>query len=78
MGKKFDYLQNHIDRLEHTNALLAHEEHILEFKALCADMIKEATPSIKDECIQEMKRMLPPEPKKEEVQVKINMKDIKR
>lgn len=32
MGKKFDYLQNHIDRLEHTNALLAHEEHILEFE----------------------------------------------
>ena len=55
----YDYFKQYVDRLEHIKAITAHEEHILEFKAMCADMIKEATPSIKEECMQDMKAQMP-------------------
>ena len=74
----FDYFKQYVDRLEHIKAITAHEEHIMEFKAMCADMIKEATPAIKEECMREMKAMLPQEPQKQDVQVRLNMKDIKK
>ena len=78
----FDYYQQYVKNLEHANAITAHEEHILEFQAMCAKQIKEATPSIEEDCIQKMKAMMPhPEPrprKKLDVQVEINMKDVKK
>lgn len=49
---------------------------------MCAKQIKEATPSIEEDCIQKMKAMMThPEPKprkKLDVQVEINMKDVKK
>ena len=35
----YDYFKQYVDRLEHFKAVTAHEEHIMEFKAMCADMI---------------------------------------
>lgn len=32
----FDYFKNYVDHLERYNQLEAHEQHILEFKAMCA------------------------------------------
>ena len=60
---KFDYFQQYVKNLENANKITAHEEHILEFQAMCAKKIKEATPGIEEDCIQKMKAMLPPEPK---------------
>ena len=78
---KFDYYQQYVRNLEHANEITAHEEHILEFQAMCAKQIKEATPSSEEDCIEKMKAMLPPEPKsnkKQDVRVEINMKDVKK
>ena len=35
----YDYFQQQVNQLEHINAQTAHEHHIQEFKAMCADMI---------------------------------------
>ena len=78
---KFDYYQQYVKNLENANKITAHEEHILEFQAMCAKQIKEATPGIEEDCIEKMKAMLPPEPKptkKQDVRVEINMKDVKK
>ena len=32
----FDYFKNYVDHIERYNQLEAHEQHIMEFKAMCA------------------------------------------
>ena len=43
----FDYFKKVVDDMERIRAETAHEEHILEFRAMCAKMISDAIPDIK-------------------------------
>ena len=71
--------------MERIKAQTAHEEHILEFKAMCSDMINEMAPEIKRECMEECKNEIKKEQdssrkrtKEPEVQFHLNMKDIEK
>ena len=66
----FDYFKNYVDHIERYNKLEAHEQHILEFKAMCAQMITDSIPHIKQECLDAMRE----EQKKEEQQEKVKPK----
>ena len=67
--------ENYKKHIENLNAMTAHEQHIIEFRAMCAQMIEDAKAGIKNECMEEMKGQ---QQKKQDVQVRINMKDIKK
>ncbi len=51
--------ENYKKHIEHLNAMTAHEQHIIEFRAMCGQMIEDAKAGIKNECMEEMKGMLP-------------------
>ena len=60
----FDYFKKVVDDMERIKAETAHEEHIVEFRAMCAKMINDAIPDIKQQCLEAMRQEL----KKEEQQ----------
>ena len=70
--------------MERIKAQSAHEEHILEFRAMCADMINQMAPEIKRECMDERKQEIEKEQssrsrkKDPEIQFHLNMKDIEK
>ena len=79
----FDYFKQYVSEMERIRAQTAHDEHILEFRAMCAKMINDAIPDIKRQCIEacrnELKIGEQKEAKKEEkVDVKLNFSDIER
>ena len=43
----FDYFKNFVEHMHHIDAETAHEQHILEFQAMCAKMSNDAIPDIK-------------------------------
>ncbi len=47
--------ENYKKHIENLNAMTAHEQHIIEFRAMCAQMIEDAKAGIKNECMEEMK-----------------------
>ena len=79
----FDYFKQYVSEMERIKVQTAHDEHILEFRAMCAKMISDAIPDIKQQCIEacrnELKLNQRQEAKKEEkVDVKLNFSDIER
>lgn len=60
----FDYFKNFVEHMTHIDPETAHEQHILEFQAMCAKMINDAIPDIKQQCLEAMRQ----EQKKEEQQ----------
>ena len=70
--------------MEHINAETAHEQHILDFRAMCAKMIDDAVPGIKEQCMEECKQELKKEAtcgckkKDKDVEVRLNFKDIEK
>ena len=40
----FDYFKQYVSEMERIRAETAHEEHIIEFRAMCAKMINDAIP----------------------------------
>ena len=62
----FDYFKNFVEHMTHIDPETAHEQHILEFQAMCAKMINDAIPDIKQQCLEAMRQ----EQKKEEQQEK--------
>ena len=60
----FDYFKNFVDHMTHVDPETAHEQHIVEFQAMCAKMISDAIPDIKQQCLEAMRQEL----KKEEQQ----------
>ena len=80
----FDYFKQYVSEMERIKAETAHDEHIIEFRAMCAKMINDAIPEIKQHCLEEYRR----EAKKEQacackkkdknVEVRLNFKDIER
>ena len=43
----FDYFKQYVSEMERIKAETAHDEHIIEFRAMCAKMINDAIPDIK-------------------------------
>ena len=52
----FDYFKNFVEHMHPIDAETAHEQHILEFQAMCAKMISDAIPKIKQECLEAMRQ----------------------
>ena len=52
----FDYFKNFVEHMHHIDAETAHEQHILEFRAMCAKMISDAIPTIKEQCLIDCRR----------------------
>ena len=42
----YDYFKQYVSEQERIRAKTAHDEHILEFRAMCAKMIQDAIPQI--------------------------------
>ncbi len=71
--------------MERIKAQTDHEEHILEFRAMCADMINQMAPEIKRECMEECKQEIEKEQsssckrkKEPEIEYRFNIKDIEK
>lgn len=43
---KYDYFKQYVSEQERIRAKTAHDEHILEFRTMCAKMIQDAIPQI--------------------------------
>jgi len=43
----YNYFKQYVSEMERIRAKTAHEEHIVEFRAMCAKMISDAIPDIK-------------------------------
>ena len=54
----FDYFKQYVSEMERIKAKTAHDEHIIEFRAMCAKMINDAIPDIKRQCVEECKKEL--------------------
>ena len=52
----FDYFKNFVEHMTHIDPETAHEQHIVEFQAMCAKMINDAIPKIKQECLEAMRQ----------------------
>ena len=77
----FDYFKQYVSEMERIKAETAHDEHIIEFRAMCAKMIGDAIPDIKEQCLEECRKELKIEERQEEkkeVNVKLNFSDIER
>ena len=77
----FDYFKQYVSEMERIKAETAHDEHIIEFRAMCAKMIGDAIPDIKRQCVEECKKELKmgeQQEEKKEVNVKLNFSDIER
>ena len=54
----FDYFKQYVSEMERIKAETAHDEHIIEFRAMCSKMINDAIPEIKQQCMEECKKEL--------------------
>ena len=78
----YDYFKQYVSEMERIKAKTAHDEHILEFQAMCAKMINDAIPDIKKQCLEEFKQTYHEsgtnnKMKAEEVEVRINTESIR-
>lgn len=48
----YDYFKQYVSEMERIKAKTAHDEHIIEFRAMCAKMINDAIPDIKQQCME--------------------------
>ena len=82
MANSYDYFKQQVAQMENIRAKTAHEQHIVEFRAMCAKMINDAIPDIKQQCMEECRQELAREnaskSKQEKVDVRLNIKDIQR
>ena len=53
MANSYDYFKQQVAQMENIRAKTAHEEHIVWFRAMCAKMINDAIPDIKQQCMEE-------------------------
>ena len=84
----YDYFKQYVSEMERIKAKTAHDEHILEFQAMCAKMINDAIPEIKRQCLEECKNELKIGAKREEkadshankpeVQFHFSVKDLEK
>ena len=70
----FDYFKNFVEHMTHIDPETAHEQHIVEFQAMCAKMISDAIPDIKQQCLEAMRQELKQkEQQKAKQQQKVNV-----
>ena len=81
MANSYDYFKQQVAQMENIRAKTAHEQHIVEFRAMCAKMINDAIPEIKQQCMEECRQQMERKAnnqKQEKVEVRLNIKDIQR
>ena len=66
MANSYDYFKQQVAQMENIRAKTAHEQHIVEFRAMCAKMISDAIPKIKQECLEAMRQELKQKEQQEE------------
>ena len=79
----YDYFKQQVSEMERIRAKTAHEEHIVEFRAMCAKMISDAIPDIKRQCVEECRKEFGAEgqnPKEiePEIEAKLDIGNIKK
>ena len=77
----FDYFKQYVSEMERIKAKTAHDEHIIEFRAMCAKMINDAIPDIKRQCVEECRKELKMgerQEEKKEMEVKFSFSDFER
>ncbi len=78
----YDYFKQYVSEMENQKAKTVHEEHIVEFRALCAKMINDAIPEIKrqakEEILREQEAERKSQPKQQEVEVKVSAEKIRK
>ena len=72
MANDFNYFKQYVDEMERIKVKTAHDQHIMEFQAMCSKMIQDAAPSIKDYVKQELMQEL------ENKQLRISEKQMER
>ena len=70
----YDYFKQYVSEMERIKAKTAHDEHVLEFRALTAKMINDAIPEIKQYVLEEVRRELKLNEKQEEKQQEVNVR----
>ena len=89
MANSYDYFKQQVAQMENIRAKTAHEQHILEFRAMCAKMINDAIPDIKQQCMEECRREIDryaeknackcrSENKQDKVDVRLDFKNIEQ
>ena len=81
MANSYDYFKQQVAQMENIRAKTAHQEHIVQFRAMCAKMINDAIPDIKQQCMEECRQQMERKAnnqKQEKVDLRLNMKDIER
>ena len=81
MANSYDYFKQQVAQMENIRAKTAHEQHIVEFRAMCAKMINDAIPDIKQQCMEECRQQMERKTnnqKQEKVDLRLNIKDIQR
>ena len=74
-----DYFKAYVDQIERIRVETAHDQHIIEFRAMCAKMIEEAMPKIRDYVKQEiMAELRQEQAKQKEVEIVFNAEKAKR
>lgn len=79
----YNYFKQYVSEMERIRAKTAHEEHIVEFRAMCAKMINDAIPDIKKQCMEECRKEFGAEDKaakkiEPEVEVKFDLGNIRK
>ena len=54
----FDYYKQYVSEMERIKVETAHDEHIIEFRVMCAKMIEDARKDIVEQCVQEVMERL--------------------
>ncbi len=81
MANSYDYFKQQVAQMENIRAKTAHEQHIVEFRAMCAKMINDAIPDIKQQCMEECRQQMERKAnnqKQEKVDLRLNIKDIEQ
>ena len=77
----FDYFKQYVSEMERIKVETAHDEHIIEFRAMCAKMISDAIPEIKQPAMEEVRAELKAEDRQEDkkpVDVKLSIGNLER
>ena len=79
----YDYFKQYVSEMERIKAKTAHDEHIIEFRAMCAKMISDAIPEIKQQCLEACRQEEKAgssieERKKPNIEFRFSIKDLEK
>ncbi len=80
----YDYFRQQVSEMERIKGKTVHEEHVVEFRAMCAKMINDAIPDIRKQCLEEMKQeqreqehVEKRQPEEAKVRLNVNVENVK-